>query len=358
MEELLERYAALAYRGSGRIVSSFDALTGCGGRPVPFETLGLFSREQHLTPGFPYREFTRDTPVAWFEGTDLASGSAIHVPGQLIALAHVPEDREVAGCFYSTSCGCALAASVEGALLAGLLEFIERDAMMVRWYARLVPPVLELSAEELLGRRLGRQSRPLDIRFYDLTVGGEIPVVCASVGERTGCPCTLIFGTAAGLDTEAAARKALLEAGQGRPFVKLLAGLGEVRGEGEVFDDFDANIRFCAEPANARYVEWFAQNTAGSGRCFSARDTAGEPSARLGLLLDRCARMELTPIAFDLTTPELRDHGLFACRVFVPELVPLCVPAAPFFGHPRLARFIAEAGGRTDLPAWLPHPFA
>ena len=171
----------------------------------------------------------------------------------------------------------------------------------------------------------------------------------------------MVFCTAAGLDTRAAAKKALLEAGQGRPFVKLLAELGGARGEGDVFDDFDANVRFFAEPANAGYVEWVAQNTARSERYFPAIDTARGPGAMLGLLLDRCAGMGLTPIAFDLTTPELRDHGLFACRVFVPELVPLCVPSAPFFGHPRLARSIAEAG-RTGLsaalPAWLPHPFA
>ena len=100
-------------------------------------------------------------------------------------------------------------------------------------------------------------------------------------------------------------------------------------GEGEIFDDFDSNVRFFAEPANAGYVEWFAQNTARSGRFFPAAETAPGPAASLHLLLDRCARSGLTPIAFDMTTPELHDHGLFACRVFVPELVPFCVPWAP-----------------------------
>jgi ribosomal protein S12 methylthiotransferase accessory factor len=360
--ELLERYAALAYQGNGRITSSFNGLAGRGYQPVPFETLTLFSREQYLTPGFPCREFTKETPLTWFEGIDLCSGSAVYVPGQLISLGYVPDAGEVAGCFYSTSCGCALATSVEGALLTGLLEFIERDAVMVRWYARLAPPGLDLSSEELLGRPLRRQTRALEIRFYDLTVDGEVPVVCVGVGERTGRSCALIFGTAAGLDTETAARKALLEAGQGRPFVKLLAELGAARGEGEVFDDFDSNVRFFAEPANAGYVEWFAQNTARSGRYFPAAETASEPPAvSVRLLLDRCAKSGLTPIAFDLTTPELRDHGLFACRVFIPELVPLCIPSAPFFGHPRLAHRIAEArqtGLSVSLPAWLPHPFA
>jgi thiazole/oxazole-forming peptide maturase SagD family component len=165
MGELLERYASLAYQGSGRIVSSFDALAGHGRRPVPFATLALFSHEQRLRPGFPYREFAKDTPVAWFEGTDLSTGSPVYVPGQLISLGYVPDVGEVSTCFYSTSCGCALATSAEGALLAGLLEFIERDAVMVRWYARLPPPVLDLSPEELLGRRLGGKVKHLRSDF-------------------------------------------------------------------------------------------------------------------------------------------------------------------------------------------------
>jgi hypothetical protein len=61
-----------------------------------------------------------------------------------------------------------------------------------------------------------------------------------------------------------------------------------------------------------------------------------------------------------MTTPELLDSGFFVCRVFVPELVPLCVPFAPFLGHARLAMYIAEAerdGLAVSVPAWIPHPF-
>ena len=360
MGELLERYACLAYDGTGRIVSSYKALRGGGRRPVPFETLALFSPEQLRRPGFPYAGFTADTPVGWFEGIDLASGSPIHVPGQLVSLGYVPGPDEIATCFYASSSGCALSASLEGALLAGLLECIERDAVMMRWYARLAPPMLELDPEDLLGRRLGRQSGGLDIRFHDMTVDGEVPVVGVTCIERTGRPCFFILSAAAALDPAAAARKALIEAGQGRPFIKFLANLGGPLGDGAVFADFDSNIRFFAEPANAGYVEWFSQNTRLSTRRFQTPRDVDDPAAALNLLLDRCQAMGLTPIAFDMSTPELRDHGLFACRVHVPELVPLCVPFAPFLGHPRLARFIASAerdGVAASVPAWVPHPF-
>jgi ribosomal protein S12 methylthiotransferase accessory factor len=361
MGELLERYASLGYNGPGPIVSSYEAICSRGHRVVPFRGLTLFSREQLLKQGFPYTEFTEDTPVGWFEGTNLGDGSSIYVPGQLVSLGYVPSPDEVSSCFYTTSSGCALATSAEGALLAGLLEYIERDALMIRWYARLAPPLLDLDPADLLERPLGMQTRGLEIRFHDMTVNGEVPVIGVTCIERTGRPCFFILGAAAALDTLTAARKALVEAGQGRPFVKFLANLGAAPRETEVFNDFDLNVRFFAEPSNAHYAEWFLQNTTVSSRDCSVIKEVREPAELLGVLLDRCSTMGITPIAFDMTTPEMQDCELFACRVFVPELVPLCVPSAPFLGHSRLARFIAATvreGTAASIPAWVPHPFA
>ena len=60
-----------------------------------------------------------------------------------------------------------------------------------------------------------------------MTVDGDVPVVGVTCIERTGRPCFFILGTAAALDhISRAARKALVEAGQGRPYLKFLANLG------------------------------------------------------------------------------------------------------------------------------------
>ena len=141
-----------------------------------------------------------------------------------------------------------------------------------------------------------------------MTVDGEVPVVGARITERTGRPCRLIIGTTAGVDIQGATRKALLEAGQGRPFVKLLAAQG-APSEDYVFDNFDSNIRFFAEPMNARYVDWFLSSPGRSERLWSIADDVSTPDASLQILLKRCPRMGLTPIAFDMTTPDLRHMG-------------------------------------------------
>ena len=356
MGELLERYASLAYDGAARIVCSHKELLSRGYRAVPCGNLALFSPDQLVTKGFPYTEFTEDTPVGWLEGTDLADGSRICVPGQLVSLGYIPGPGEVSTCFYATSSGCAVATSAEGALLAGVLELIERDAVMIDWYGRIAPPTLDLNPAELLGKPLGVQTQGLEIRFLDMTVDGEVPVVGVTCIERTGRSCFFLLSAASGLDTLTAARKALVEAGQGRPFIKFLANLGAAPQAGAVFNDFDLNLRFFADPSNARYTQWFLQNTSLSRRCFSAVEGVKDAAGLLSVLLDWCLTMAVTPIAFDMTTSEMSDSGLFACRVFAPELVPLCVPSMSFLGHPRLARFVAAAerdGSADYIPAWV-----
>lgn len=223
MGELLERYASFAYDGSGRTVMSYTEMIEHGNRPVPLNYLTRFSREQHGHEGFPYAEFTESTRLAWIEGTNLLDGRPSHVPAQLVSLVCDSPNRAGPRCFYSTSSGCAVANSIEEAVFKGLLESIERDAVMIRWYARLSPPLLDINPLELLPECLGFQTRPLEIRFHDLTVDGEVPVVGVTCIERTGRACFFLLSAGCALDTFTAARKALIEAGQGRPFIKSLA---------------------------------------------------------------------------------------------------------------------------------------
>jgi ribosomal protein S12 methylthiotransferase accessory factor len=359
MGELLERYAFFAYEGTSPMLLSYRELVERGYRLVPFQNFVPFSREQYRSKDFPFSEFTETSQVLWMEGTNLLDGLPSFVPAEMLSLSYFSHDEKLPF-FYPTSSGCAVAGSLEEALFKGLLESIERDPVMIRWYARIPPPLLDLDPTDVLGEPPGLQTHKLEIRFHDLTLDGDVPVVGTTCVERTGRSCFFILSAAAALDVATAARKALIENGQGRPFVKSMVGTSEAPLEGAAFNDFESNLRFYAEPSNARYVEWFLQNTTLSTHEFPGARDVQKPFESLRVLLDRCLRMAITPIAFDMTTCEMRDAGLFACRVLVPELVPLCVPSTPFFGHPRLARFITSHKLENTFPGvpdWIPHPF-
>jgi ribosomal protein S12 methylthiotransferase accessory factor len=360
MGELLERYASFACDGADRIVLSYAELEKSGRRAVPFEQLHSFSPTQYRSEGFPFAELTAQTQVGWLEGTNLLDGLPTYVPGQLVALGYRPSAAEIATCFYPTSSGCALATSREEALLKGILETIERDAVMTHWYARIPPPLLDFDPANLLARFLGPHKQGLEVKFHDLTLSGDIPVAGVTCIETTGRRCRFILSAACALDVASAAHKAFVEAGQGRPFIKSLADASDAPAAGAAFGDFNANLRFYAEPSNSPYADWLLQNASVSTRKFPNRTVTGAPLESLQYVLGRCADMAITPIGFDMTTPELADAGLFVCKVTIPELVPLGVPSAPFLGHPRLAHFIAinkTNGVAAHVPDWIPHPF-
>jgi ribosomal protein S12 methylthiotransferase accessory factor len=248
---------------------------------------------------------------------------------------------------------------MEEALAKAILETIERDAVMIRWYARLPPPALDIDPRSVLPQSPAPGDK-LNVRLYDLTVDGDVSVIGAICIERTGRPCFFILSAAAALDAFAAARKALLEVGQGRPFIKNMIRKEAPPERETLFADFESNLRFYAEPSNARYVEWFGSNSALSHRTLRTNATERRPRQNLSDVLKCCSKMGLGPIAFDITTPEMIDTGLFGCKVVVPELVPLCLPSMPPLAHPRLARFIESSSPRAGVPSPLdaiPHPF-
>lgn len=70
----------------------------------------------------------------------------------------------------------------------------------------------------------------------------------------------------------------------------------------------------------------------------------------------------MTAYAVDLTSREVRQLGLFACKVVVPELMPLSfVRQAQFRGSRRLYKAPASMGytvrAEGELNSW-PQPFA
>lgn len=255
MGELLERYASFVYEGVNRTVASYTEMIERGHRMVPLDYLIRFSVEQHRQRRFPYVQFTTSTRVEWVEGTNLVDGGATYVPSQLILFGSDQSSETLAPCFYATSSGCALATSVEEAVLKGILELIERDAVMIRWYARLAPPRLDINPADLLPECIGSQAERLEIRCHDLTIDGEVPVAGVTCIERTGRPCFFLLSAACAPDMWTAASKALVEAGQGRPFIKSMAGNSAVPIEDTGFNDFDSNVRFYGEPSNAQYAE-------------------------------------------------------------------------------------------------------
>ena len=359
--EGFERYAASSYDRRARGIPR--SRTSLGAAALALRSLAVFSDEQRARPGFPYAPVDEDTPLQWVEGRSLADGSDRFVPAFAVYTPYEPADGEplVAP---GLSTGLACGESIEQAVLEGLCEVIERDALALTWMRGVSPPRID---SDLVGRVSGPLLPPADhVHAYDLTTDTRVPVclvVCTGRGPRGSM---VSVGSACNLDPLEALRKAAREASQDRVYVRLLIDTDpswQPEPDFSNVTDFPLHARlYSGRPELARRaLRFLGQNEQGSTVFKDVRDpfrTENHPSA----IIDSVARSGIGGAWVDLTQPWAEPLGLHVIKVVTGELLPLHGHhGLPFAAHPRLEdwRSALPAGAvRHDFGVWpYPHPF-
>lgn len=125
----------------------------------------------------------------------------------------VPGDHDFC---HADSNGCASGATQAEAILQGLLELVERDAVAIWWYNRLTHPGIALEGinDAFVDQMLSAYARRgRDIHLLDLTTDNGIPAVVAlsSLKDTGG---RILMGFGAHADPRIAAERALTELNQ------------------------------------------------------------------------------------------------------------------------------------------------
>ena len=181
---------------------------------LPLRRFALFSDHQYGS--FPRMRLpSDDDEIDWTWAYSLTRDRFALVPA---ALAYATVSRRPPNNFSESliSTGMACHVSVRAAVLAGLLEVVERDAVMVSWLnRRAATPARPRPGTDLAGFVGEHFDLPdLDFVLIDLTVDTAIPVVgCLAFSRDPALPAAT-FGSAARTDPAEAARKALFEAAQ------------------------------------------------------------------------------------------------------------------------------------------------
>jgi ribosomal protein S12 methylthiotransferase accessory factor len=159
-------------------------------------------------------------PIDWTFAYDLLENTRIAVPTDLVTL--TPPRLPIAP-FFQSSNGLASGAVYVEALLAGLLEVIERDALAC-WQSRTLrgrpTPRINLKNVRqlpLVGRLLAQlETAHMQPILYDCTVDTGVPVYFARLFDVTQRGTGVFYGSGAHLDREIALVRALTEAAQSR----------------------------------------------------------------------------------------------------------------------------------------------
>jgi ribosomal protein S12 methylthiotransferase accessory factor len=360
--EAVERYAA-AYVPTERLV--LTTAGELGGAAVDPTRFALFHPRQLAAPGFPFEPYTASTLLHFVDGFSLTDGSTAFLPAQLVYLGPTPHGGARIG--YPTSSGLACGATFDEAVLAGLLELVERDAVMIAWAGRLSLPLLDWHGDAELVELEQRYFSPSRLRYSVLDGSGflGVPVAIAVLHGADGQRTALSLGGGCAPSVGEAWAKALAEAFSVHRWLSTKAAQqpGLRPPEPQHISSFDDHMLFYADPANADLAAFLDASPARTPVPAVPAIDAATPRAALDDVLARLARQGISAYAVDVTSPDVAELGLHVARVVAPELCPLDVlQAARYLGGPRLYHAahgagLAAAPLRFDDVNPHPHPF-
>jgi ribosomal protein S12 methylthiotransferase accessory factor len=311
--EALERYAASVYDPDALQEAPPEAIT-------PAVSLDALVRPSDAMPGV----------LPWVRGLDLQTRRPTAVPAGLVY--HPPPGPPLRP---PITTGLALARSRKAAIHSGLLEVLERDAVMRMWYgeAAVHRVTVESATMQALTARL--RAADLSVACWATPTDVGVPVCVAAVHRTTDYP-YCAFGSAAAVEPHDAAMHAVTEATQN--WMEL-----DAMGPEASADTYEGVARYAADPRPA--FEFLP----GSATAAPLEAVLAVAPDDLDPLVDRLAQEELTAVAVSVTTGDLRALGFEAVRVVIPAAQPLFV-RDPYFGD----RVSSDAAA---IHARRPHPF-
>jgi ribosomal protein S12 methylthiotransferase accessory factor len=354
--EAAERYAGCDILGEPRVWAKAAELDG------PVLDPGRYPRcsaAEYSAAGCPVRPFDPDARIRWVRGLELTGGGPVWVPA---AMACYGLQHRVAGEHFSypISTGYAVHTDPVEALVGGICEVIERDALSLVWRQRLPIPLSGPGASSPATDYLASWAERHFIQTYlfDATTDLGVPTVyCLQVAEHDR-RARHVVGCAAGRNMALAAEKALLEALGVRG---LFYSDDDIPSDYAKFSGLTDGARYMGTPERSAAFD-FLVDGAGQRPVVHREALPADPGAVLARLIAIFTEREMPVAVVDRTTRELAAAGLTCVSVVIPDLQPMSLqPLAQFLAHPRLYDAPARMGYRVstegELNPW-PQPFA
>jgi ribosomal protein S12 methylthiotransferase accessory factor len=362
--EALERYAAMTWQPERRISSTYDGLDRPGLHP---RDLVLFADHQYDV--VPYQRWRPETELEWVPAHSLVTGEEVWIPLLATHLGYLPSTE--AALFPATSTGFAAWTDLAGATLRALLEVVERDAFAIAWSHRL--PGRCVAADDVPDEQTRAISALYARRGVEVVVHllpcDTVATVALAIMWSDQLPAAAI-GVSAALDPVAAARSAVLEAGQVRPILgcslrdpAVRARAAELAATPSKVTTLDDHDLLYADPRAAATGMRFLRD-APRQPWPDASPVLAQGNDGLTELTRSLAAVAPDVLAVDLTPPDVAALGIHVVRGLVPGFVPIWFGADQArLGGRRLLEMPSRIGLRPG-PARLdelnldPHPLA
>lgn len=351
--EALERYCGV-YRGDEpRLRSTLAAL---GPEAIDPRHCMLYSerqyreRESWLARGGRFQvvpmAFREDESIDWTPLWSLTEKRRKFLPTSYLYYNYPAADHQ----FYcwADSNGCAAGSSIEDAMLQGLLELVERDAVALWWYNRLTRPAVDLAAFDdgfIAQMRDFYQRNDREFWVLDITSDLEIPCFVALSRRLRGPSADIMMGFGAHIDVGIALNRALTELNQ---FIPALLNLNPDGTTAYMMGDTHAlNWWRTATVAKETYLIGDADQPGRRPESYSAMADSSVAQLLLGLI-EKLQAAGHEVLVLDQTRP---DIGLPVVKMVAPGLRHFWARFAPgrLFDVPVKQGWLLEPRSEADL---------
>ncbi len=320
--EAIERLGLCTYPSERIIWSSYVALDEPALDP---QSCLHYSEDVYQRPELGFARYSPDADGAWISARNITTGESNYVPAVFVFNQTPADFPPRARWEQPVSTGAACAFDKEQAVLTGLYEAVERDALMIHWENRLAG--VRRPAPESISVAI--RAKGFDVHTVELSTDLGATVALAAVVDRTGVRATVGIGAAARATWSEAAYRATEEAilcmmwitnrRQWKPMT-----LATIKAELTGIPDPVLHADFYGFKENARRCAFLWERA-------DSLDRDETPSAfpfqtvtaKLAALRASIEASGKEILVADITPPEARAFGFTVVRVIVPGLVPL-----------------------------------
>jgi ribosomal protein S12 methylthiotransferase accessory factor len=206
----------------------------------------------------------------------------------------------------------------------------------------------------------------LGIHLNDITTDLPIPVVFALLTDARNDGVAIVAGASANLDPEAAAIKALIEAAQGRRWIKLLHRRRLNRPYSDDFSDvvtFEDHVALFGSPRCFSYIDFLVHSPMEVELPKAGDAGAADAVRALEACVSAFSSKGLEIIVVDVTQPDVETLGFHVVKVLVPGLIDInanhnypLLGGNRLYTVPRALGFIDRDVLESELNP-IPHPF-
>lgn len=334
--ESLERYALCAWHAGDLLTAAERDLSVDVVSPA---RLPRCSARELADPACRLGAYAPRVPIRWVRGWSLTHHRPVLVPAVAVFL-NLPPVTTAEHFTRSVTTGAAVHSDLRTAVVNGLVEVVERDALSLAWLQRLRLPRLEVEPQDLAGEPrasfLRGTGRNLNVRLFDATTDLGIPVIYAL--QLSDCDPTLaqVVCATSNLDAGVAVGKSYRELAALR--VALADHASRTTAQRPADDRVSVvGAALYSAARDRRHV--FDHLLTGPRDTRTLADLPRVPAGRdpLDHAVDALRARGAEVVAVDVTPDEARMVGMHAVKVIVPEAVPLSfVHAERFLATPRL----------------------